>query len=69
MQKPLLVIAAVGVGGYVIWQVVWAFVLPLLGAFLGFLWMALKIGLIVLAIYWVYRLLVKNHNKKSAETA
>lgn len=66
MWKPVLFVAAAGVGGYMIWQVVWAFLVPLLGAFLGFLWMALKIGLIVLAIYWVYRLIVKNGKKAEA---
>ena len=51
MWKPILGVAAAGVGGYVIWQVVWTFLLPILGAVLGFLWVALKIGLVALLIY------------------
>jgi len=66
MWKPMLLVAAAGVGGYVIWQVVWTFLLPILGAFLGFLWVALKIGLVVLAIWWVYRLITKNSKKAEA---
>jgi hypothetical protein len=66
MWKPVLMVAAAGVGGYVIWQVVWTFLLPILGALLGFLWFAIKIGLVALAIWWVYRLITKNSKKAAA---
>ena len=59
-------VAAAGVGGYVIWQVVWTFLLPILGAFHGFLLVAIKIGLVALAIWWVYRLITKNNKKAEA---
>jgi hypothetical protein len=59
MLRPLLIVGAVGVGGYVIWQLVWAFILPMLAGILGLLWMAVKIGLLVLAAYFVYRMFVK----------
>jgi hypothetical protein len=55
----LLIVGAVGVGGYVIWQLVWGFILPILAGLLGFLWMAVKVGLLVLAAYFVYRMFVK----------
>lgn len=66
MWKPILGVAAAGVGGYVIWQVVWTFLLPILGAVLGFLWVALKIGLVALLIYWAYRMITKK--AKQAES-
>ena len=59
-------VAAAGVGGYVVWQVVWTFLLPILGAFLGFLWIAIKIGLFVLLIWWVWRLITKNSKQAEA---
>jgi hypothetical protein len=68
MWKPILTVAAVGVGGFVLWQVVWAFLLPMLGAFLGFLLTALKVGLLVLLVYWTYRLLVNNKKEPAAES-
>jgi hypothetical protein len=65
MLRPLLIVGAVGVGGYVIWQLVWAFILPMLAGILGLLWMAVKIGLLVLAAYFVYRMFVKAATKAS----
>jgi len=69
MLRPVLIIGAVGVGGYVIWQLLWAFILPLLGAVLGFLWMAVKIGLLVGLAYWIYRMLMKSVSKKAEPEA
>jgi hypothetical protein len=65
MLRPILAVAAVGVGGYVLWQVLWGFLFPILGVVLGVVWTVLKIALIVLAAYWIYRLLVRNGNKKA----
>jgi hypothetical protein len=59
MLRPLLIVGAVGVGGYVIWQLVWSFILPLLAGLLGLVWMVVKIGLLVLAAYFAYRMFVK----------
>lgn len=42
MLRPVLIVGAVGVGGYVAWQVFMAFILPLIGAVLGFLWIDRK---------------------------
>jgi hypothetical protein len=64
MLRPVLIIGAVGVGGYVAWQIFWAFILPLLGAVLGFLWLVLKIALLVGLAYWIYRMLMKSVTKK-----
>lgn len=63
MWKPILTVAAVGVGGFVLWQIVWAFLVPVLGAILGFLLTALKVGLLILLAYWIYRI-VANGKKK-----
>jgi membrane protein implicated in regulation of membrane protease activity len=70
MLRPLLIVGAVGVGGYVIWQILWAFVLPMLAGLLGFLWMVVKVGLLVLAAYWVYRMFLKgtSNTKEEVET-
>jgi uncharacterized membrane protein len=59
MLRPLLVVGAVGVGGYVVWQILTAFLFPLLGAFLGFLWMILKVVLLIALAYAIYRLIMK----------
>jgi len=59
MKRPLLVIGAAGVGGYVVWQVLSAFVFPLLATLLGFVWIALKIGLLIALLYAIYRLVMK----------
>lgn len=59
MKRPLLVIGAAAVGGYVVWQVLAAFVFPLLAALLGFVWTVLKIVLFVALLYAIYRLVMK----------
>jgi membrane protein implicated in regulation of membrane protease activity len=59
MKRPLLVIGAAGVGGYVVWQVLSAFVFPLLAALLGVVWTVLKIGLFIALLYAIYRLVMK----------
>jgi membrane protein implicated in regulation of membrane protease activity len=59
MKRPLLVIGAAAVGGYVVWQVLAAFVFPLLAALLGFVWTVLKIVLFVALLYAIYRLVIK----------
>jgi len=64
-----LIIGAVGVGGYVVWQLFWTFILPLLGVVLGFVWMAVKIGLLVGLAYWIYRMLMKGAAKKAEPEA
>ena len=69
MLRPVLIVGAVGVGGYLAWQVIWAFLLPMLGAVLGFLWMAVKIGLLVVLGIWVYKMFQKSIAKKQEATS
>ena len=69
MLRPIMIVGAVGVGGYLAWQVIWAFILPMLGALLGFLWMAVKIGLLVALGIWVYRMFQKSIGKKQEATS
>jgi hypothetical protein len=64
-----MIVGAVGVGGYLAWQVIWAFVLPMLGALLGFIWMAVKIGLLIGLAFWVYRMFQKSLGKKQEATS
>ncbi|MBE0591916.1 MAG: hypothetical protein IH616_05900 [Gemmatimonadales bacterium] len=64
MLRPVLIVGAVGVGGYVAWQVFMAFILPLIGAVLGFLWMVLKIAALIGLAYWIYRMLMKSVTTK-----
>ena len=67
MLRPLLIVGAVGVGGYVIWQILWAFVLPLLAGLLGFLWTVVKVALVIVLVYWVYRMFVKSNSTEKQE--
>ena len=69
MLRPVLIVGAVGVGGYVVWQLFWTFILPLLGVVLGFVWMVVKIGLLVGLAYWIYRMLMKGVAKKAEPEA
>ncbi len=59
VARPVLQLAAAGVIGIVIWKVLSILLLPLLGTFLGFLFMivkvALVVGLIVLAFWFLKR--------------
>ena len=67
MWKPILTVAAVGVGGFVLWQLVWAVLMPVLGGILGFLLAALKVGLLILLAYWIYRVVTNNKKQQNAE--
>ncbi|MDH3457273.1 MAG: hypothetical protein OER90_10575 [Gemmatimonadota bacterium] len=67
MWKPILTVAAVGVGGFVLWQLVWAVLMPVVGGILGFLLAALKVGLLILLAYWIYRVVTNNKKQQNAE--
>lgn len=69
MLRPIMIVGAVGVGGYLAWQILWAFILPMLGAVLGFLWMAVKIAALVALAYWAYRMFQKSLGKKEEATS
>jgi hypothetical protein len=68
MLRPVLIVGAVGVGGYLAWQVIWAVVLPMLGALLGFVWVAVKIALLVGLAFLVYRMFKKSIANKQEAT-
>jgi hypothetical protein len=65
MSHPILKLAAAGVLGVAVWKVLSIFLLPLFGTLLGFLILALKIallvGLVLLAVWW----LRKSDDKKT----
>jgi hypothetical protein len=53
MLKPLLTLAALGVAGFVAWKLVWVMLLPM---FFGLLALAVKIALIALLVFVLYKL-------------
>jgi hypothetical protein len=54
MLRTLLSLAAVGVAGIVAWKLVWVMLLPML---FGFVALAIKIALIALFIFVLFRVL------------
>lgn len=53
MLKPLLTLAALGVAGFVAWKLVWVMLLPM---FFGLLGVAIKVALIALLVFVLYKL-------------
>jgi len=53
MLKPLLTLAALGVAGFVAWKVVWVMLLPM---FFGLLAIAIKVALIALLVFVLFKL-------------
>ncbi len=56
MLRPILTVAAVGLAGVALWQVLWILVLPLLATMLGFAMVALKLVLVALILWAAWRL-------------
>jgi len=56
MLRPILTVAAVGLAGVAIWQLLWFLVLPLLAGVLGFAMLALKLILVALILWAAWRL-------------
>ena len=52
MRRSLLTLAALGVAGLVAWKLVWVMLLPML---FGFLALAVKVALIALLVFVLYR--------------
>lgn len=52
MSKPILQLAAIGVAGVAVWKLASVFLLPV---FFLILKVALIVGLVVLAIWWINR--------------
>jgi len=62
MMRPILALAAVGVAGIALWQVLFTLLLPLLGTVVGFLVTLAKIAfliLLVLVAAWLFRRITK----------
>ena len=53
MLKPLLTLAALGVAGLVAWKLVWVMLLPM---FFGLLGVAIKVALIALLVFVLFKL-------------
>ncbi|HWA59421.1 MAG TPA: hypothetical protein VG692_19360 [Gemmatimonadales bacterium] len=57
-MKPVLGLAATGIVALILWKVLAAFLLPLVGVAIGFVFLAVKIGFIVGAVLlalWVFK--------------
>ncbi len=65
MLRSLLTLAAVGVAGFVVWNVVAALLFPLL---VGFLALVVKIALIALLVFALYRIM-RRVNRPRVETS
>ncbi len=52
MLRSLVTLAALGVAGFVAWKLVWVMLLPML---FGFLALAIKIALIALLVFVLFR--------------
>jgi hypothetical protein len=62
MLRPVLGVAATGVAGYVLWKLLEAVLLPLLGTAVGFVLFLLKIifvVLLVLVAIWIFKRLTR----------
>jgi hypothetical protein len=59
MLKPVATLAAVGIVGLVALKLLGFVFLPIVGMLLGFLFLALKIALIVALIWWGFSLFRK----------
>lgn len=53
MLKPLLTLAALGAAGFVAWKLVWVMLLPM---FFGLLALAVKVALIALLVFVLFKL-------------
>ena len=58
MLRPAVTLAAAGVVGFALWKVLSFLLLPLLGTMLGFVFLLVKIGLVVALVFfllWLFR--------------
>jgi hypothetical protein len=53
MLRPFLTLAALGVAGFVAWKLVWVMLLPM---FVGLLALAIKVALIALLVFVLFKL-------------
>jgi len=60
--KPVLSVAAVGFVGVLLYRLLWALMLPVVGAFVGFAMLLVKIALIAALVwggFWLFRKLTE----------
>ena len=69
MLRPILTLAAVGVVGVALWQVLFTLLLPLLGTVIGFVLMLVKIAFLIALILVAVWLLKRITRKASESTA
>ncbi len=55
MIRPVLGLAALGVAGFLAWQLMWGFVLPLVAGIFAILLKLMFWGLVIVAVVWVFR--------------
>jgi hypothetical protein len=69
MLRPILTLAAVGVVGVALWQVLFTLLLPLLGTVVGFLVTLAKIAfliLLVLVAVWLFKRITRQAPENAA---
>jgi TRAP-type C4-dicarboxylate transport system permease small subunit len=66
-MRYLAPIGIAAISGVILWKLLATIVLPLLGVLLGLFAAALKLGLIVLAIFFIYSLIRKRRDEASAD--
>jgi uncharacterized membrane protein len=59
MLRPLLTLAAVGAVGYILWQLLWGLLLPIVGVAVGLLAVAIKFAFLALLLFIAWKLLRK----------
>ena len=59
MLRPVVTLAAIGAAGFVAFKLLWILLLPLVGAFVGFVALAIKIAIIVALVLIAIKLFRK----------
>jgi len=70
MLRPVLAVAAVGVGGYALWKILWVLLLPLIGTLVGFMAFVVKaffILALVLIALWVFKKVMTKAQEVTAQ--
>jgi len=69
MLRPILTLAAVGVVGVALWQVLFTLLLPLLGTVVGFLVTLAKIAFLILLLLvavWLFKRITRQAPESAA---
>lgn len=65
MLRPAVTLAAAGVVGFALWKVLSFLLIPLLGTMLGFVFMLVKIGLVVALVFFLIWFFRKNRGEET----